>query len=206
MQCIVPCRLWHQLALHNVLSSPLQAAGLSAPLNSGPAGYETSFSAAEKPKPLFSTSWLESRPCWKPKAHEKARSKAKRKWSCHHCLPPPAPREYSLAYQYIVSVVPCALRWTQVVTSDIRNDFHLATISWRLKSAPLCEVERCRRGSTVEWRRHWIHAVLSSFHYSKRFLMKRKTAGKSLPCRFHGVAQNGLTWHSVFGSIYWLFT
>lgn len=27
--------------------------------------------------------------------------------------------------------------------------------------------------------------------------MKRKTAGKSLPCRFHGVAQNGLTWHSV---------
>lgn len=87
MQCIMPCRLWHQLALHNVLSSPLQAAGLSASLNSGPAGYETSFSAAEKPKALFSTSWLESRPCWKPKAHEKARSKVKRKRSCHHCLP-----------------------------------------------------------------------------------------------------------------------
>lgn len=73
--------------LHNVLSSPLQAAGLSASLNTGPAGYETSFSAAEEPKPLFSTSWLDSRPCWKPKAHEKARSKAKRKQGCHRCLP-----------------------------------------------------------------------------------------------------------------------
>lgn len=52
-----------------------------------------------------------------------------------------------------------------------------------------------------------MHTVPSSFHYSKRILMKRKTAGKSLPCRFHGVAQNGLTWRPrSFGSIYWLFT
>lgn len=89
------------------------------------------------------------------------------------------------------------MRRTQVVTSDIGNYFYLATTSRRLTSAPLCEVEHCCRGSTVEWRRNWIHTVLSSFHYSKRILMKRKTAGKSLPCRFHGVAQNGLTWHSV---------
>lgn len=112
---------------------------------------------------------------------------------------PPAPGEYSLAfppYQCIVSVAP-ALRRTQVVTSDIRNNFYLATIGRRLKSAPLCEVEHCCRGFTVERRRNWIHTVLSSFHYSKRILMKRKTAGKPLPCRFHGVAQNGLTWHSV---------
>lgn len=112
---------------------------------------------------------------------------------------PPAPGEYSLAfppYQCIVSVAP-ALRRTQVVTSDIQNNFYLATIGRRLKSAPLCEVEHCCRGFTVERRRNWIHTVLSSFHYSKRILMKRKTAGKPLPCRFHGVAQNGLTWHSV---------
>lgn len=52
-----------------------------------------------------------------------------------------------------------------------------------------------------------MRTVPPSLHYSKRILVKRKTAGKSLPCRFYGVAQNGLPWHSrSFGSIYWLFT
>lgn len=118
MQCMVPCRLQHQLALHNVLSSPLQAAGLSASLNSGPAGYETSFSAAEKPKPVVSTSRLESWSCWKPEVHG---SKAKRKWSCHHRLPllliEKIPWHFPHTSTLLVSCQHCVKpKWSQVTS------------------------------------------------------------------------------------------